>query len=52
MMDLRSGQAVRKLKSNDASFRVSQLVGDDGLLFVLGYFLDSGHGSPVFALGR
>lgn len=52
MMDLRSGQAVRQLQSNDASFRVSQLVGDDGLLFVLGYFLDSGHGSPVFALGR
>ena len=52
MMDLRSGQAARQLQNNDASFQVTQLIGADGLLFVLGYFLDSGHGSRVFALGR
>jgi outer membrane protein assembly factor BamB len=52
MMDLRSGQAARQLQDNDASFRVSQLVGADDFLFVLGYFLDSGGDSPVYALGR
>ncbi|HEX5439424.1 MAG TPA: PQQ-binding-like beta-propeller repeat protein [Ktedonobacterales bacterium] len=52
MMDLRSGQVARQLQDNDASFRVSQLVGANGLLFVLGYFLDPGEGSRVYALGR
>ncbi|HKT37544.1 MAG TPA: hypothetical protein VJR48_04175, partial [Ktedonobacterales bacterium] len=52
MMDLRSSQVARQLQNNDASFRVSQLVGADGLLFVLGYFLDPGEGSRVYALGR
>lgn len=52
MIDLRSGQVARQLQNNDASFRVSQLVGADGLLFVLGYFLDSGARSRVYALGR
>jgi hypothetical protein len=52
MMDLRSGHAARQLQNNDASFRVNQLVDADGLLVVLGYFLDPGHGSRVFALGR
>jgi outer membrane protein assembly factor BamB len=52
MMDLRSGRVVRQLQNNDASFRVSQLLGADGLLFVLGNFLDAGVGSGVYALGR
>ncbi len=52
MIDLRSGQAARQLQNNDSSFQVSQLVGADGLLFVLGHFLDSGVGSRVYALGK
>lgn len=52
MMDLRSGQVARQLQNNDASFGVSQLVGADGLLFVLGHFLDPGQASRVYALGR
>jgi outer membrane protein assembly factor BamB len=52
MIDLRSGQAARQLQNNDSSFQVIQLVGADGLLFVLGHFLDSGVGSRVYALGR
>ena len=52
MMDLRSGQAARQLQNNDSSFRIGQLVGDDGRLFVLGHYVDSGNGSRVYALGR
>ena len=36
MMDLRSGQVARQLQNNDSSFRMSQLLGDDGRLFVAG----------------
>ena len=52
MMDLRSGQAARQLQNNDSSFRISQLLGDDGRLFVVGQYEDSGNRSKVYALGR
>jgi hypothetical protein len=52
MMDLRSGQVARQLQNNDSSFRIGQLLGDDGRLFVLGDYVNSGYGSRVFALGR
>jgi outer membrane protein assembly factor BamB len=52
MMDLRSGQVARQLQNNDSSFEIRQLLGDDGRLFVLGRYADSGDGSRIFALGR
>ncbi len=52
MIDLTSGQVARQLQDNDSSFQVTQLVGADGRLLVLGHFLDSGDGSRVYALGR
>ena len=52
MMDLRSGQAARQLQNNDSSFRIGQLLGDDGRLFVVGQYEDSGNRSKVYALGR
>lgn len=52
VMDLHSGQVARQLQNNDSSFRVDQLIGDDGRLFVLGHFIDAGGGSRVYALGR
>jgi hypothetical protein len=52
MMDLRSGQVARQLQNNDSSFRIGQLLGGDGRLFVLGDYVDGGYGSRIFALGR
>ncbi len=52
MMDLRSGQVARQLQNNDSSFRIGQLLGDDGRLFVVGQYVDSGNRSKVYALGR
>ena len=52
MMDLRSGQVARQLQNNDSSFRIGQLLGDDGRLFVVGQYVDSGNRSRVYALGR
>ena len=52
MMDLRSGQVARQLQNNDSSFRIGQLLGDDGSLFVVGQYVDSGNRSMVYALGR
>jgi hypothetical protein len=52
MINLRSGQVARQLQDNDSSFQVTQLVGADGFLFVLGRFIGSGDGSRVYALGR
>lgn len=52
MINLRSGQVARQLQDNDSSFQVTQLVGADGFLFVLGQFIGSGDGSRVYALGR
>jgi outer membrane protein assembly factor BamB len=52
MVDLRSGQVARQLQNNDSSFRIGQLLGDDGRLFVLGDYVIGGYGSRVFALGR
>jgi outer membrane protein assembly factor BamB len=52
MMDLSSGQVARQLQNNDSSFRIGQLLGDDGRLVVLGDYVNDGYGSRVFALGR
>jgi outer membrane protein assembly factor BamB len=52
MMDLRSGQVARQLQNNDPSFRIGQLLGDGGRLFVLGNYANAGYGSRLFALGR
>ena len=52
MMNLRSGQVARQLQNNDSSFRIGQLLGDDGRLFVVGQYEDSGNRSKVYALGR
>jgi outer membrane protein assembly factor BamB len=52
MMDLRSGQAVRQLQSNDSSFRIGQLLADEWRLLVQGADLEDSHGSSIFTLGR
>jgi hypothetical protein len=52
VMDLRSGQVARQLQNNDSSFRIGQLLGDDGRLFVVGQYVDSGNRTKVYALGR
>ena len=52
MVDIRSGQVLRQLQNNDSSFRVDQLVGGDGRLYVSGYFPDFGRRRMVYALGN
>ncbi len=52
MVDIRSGQVLRQLQNNDSSFRVDQLVGGDGRLYVSGSFPDSGQRRMVYALGN
>jgi outer membrane protein assembly factor BamB len=52
MTDLRSGQVARQLQNNDSSFEIRQLLGDDGRLFVVGQYVDSGNRTKVYALGR
>jgi outer membrane protein assembly factor BamB len=52
VMDLRSGRAARQLQNNDSSFRIGQLLGDDGRLLVVGQDVDSGNRTKFYALGR
>ncbi len=52
LVDIRSGQVLRQLQNNDSSFRVDQLVGGDGRLYVSGSFPDSGQRRMVYALGN
>jgi outer membrane protein assembly factor BamB len=52
MMDLGSGQVARQLQNNDSSFEIRQLFGDEGRLFVVGDYVNTGHGSSIIALGR
>lgn len=52
MVDIRSGQLLRQLQNNDSSFRVDQLVGGDGRLYVSGSFPDLGQRRVVYALGN
>ena len=52
MVDIRSGQLLRQLQNNDSSFRVDQLVGGDGRLYVSGSFPDLGQRRMVYALGN
>jgi outer membrane protein assembly factor BamB len=51
MVDIRSGQLLRQLQNNDSSFRVDQLVGSEGRLYVSGDFPDVGRWM-VYALGN
>lgn len=56
LVDIRSGQVLLQLQNDDSSFRVNQLVGGDGHLYVLGHVVLSpslaiSQTSTVYALG-